>query len=179
VKPLLLAVTVLAIAPLTRAASPSDLAGARAFLERLYAHYPQPANSAEFDPTGRDASEVFDPAMVGLFRRNARLTPKGDEGDLDYDPICGCQDDASMRPLVGLVRLVGSSRATAFVSLRPPRNAADRLVLDLARDGEGWRIHDIHSKDTPSLRAFMVQANREAAARGGGLNGPSLAQRRP
>jgi hypothetical protein len=25
----------------------------------------------------------------------------------------------------------------------------------------------------------MVQANREAAARGGGLNGPSLAQRRP
>ena len=33
------------------------------------------------------------------------------------------------------------------------------LTLDLVRGKAGWRIHDLHSEDTPSLRRFLIQAN--------------------
>jgi len=36
--------------------------------------------------------------------------------------------------------------------------------LDLVLVGGVWRIHDIHTKDTPSLRAYLTDANRALMA---------------
>ena len=163
----LMAFTVAAIALALAAGSPAsaaDLAGARAFVAQLYSHYGDPAK-AVFDPTGADAKTVFDPSMVALFHKNARLTPKGDIGAIDGDPICDCQDDGGMRSRIVAARMVAADTATAEVELvfalaKPPE--VRRLTLTLVTIHGQWRIYDIHSKETPSFRAYLVKATRQA-----------------
>jgi hypothetical protein len=152
------------LAPSARAAEP---AGARSFLVKLYAHYPQRRGAPAFDPAGRSAAAVLDPPLVALIRDNVRLTPKGDAPALDGDPICDCQDDQGMSVRIGPIRATGGSTASAPVAIKfaaadPP--AASHLDLDLVLAGGQWRVHDVHSKDLPSLRAYLIQSNREAAA---------------
>ena len=52
------------------AAAP-DAASARAFVEKLYSHYPSKPNKTAFDPTGKNASAVFDPGMIAALREDA------------------------------------------------------------------------------------------------------------
>jgi len=142
----------------------ADLTSARRFLVSLYAHYPQGARNA-FDPTGADAATVFDPSTIALFAENNRLTPRGDVGAIDSDPICACQDDGGLQPRIGAIQLLSPNRASAVVVLTfaqasPPD--VQRLELTLVTVGGQWRIFDIHSKDTPSFRAYLVKANLEA-----------------
>ena len=35
-------------------------------------------------------------AMIELIRQNAKLTPEGDVGEIDGDPICDCQDSGGI-----------------------------------------------------------------------------------
>ena len=156
----LLALVFTAITP----ARAADLADARAFVQQLYAHYPEPAHST-FEPTGADARSVFAPSIIALFRENARLTPKGDVGAIDSDPICDCQDDGGLRSHIGAVRLVAPDTATAqvvltFTEASPPEER--RLTLTLVTVHGQWRIYDIRSQDTPSFRAYVVKANQDA-----------------
>jgi hypothetical protein len=145
----------------------ADLAGAKAFLAQLYAHYPAKSGARPFDPLGRQAASVFDPSFVALLREDARLTPPGDVGAIDWDPICGCQDDDGMKTQIGAIRPVGPSAATALVEVRfAGVTTSDRIALDLVVDRGQWRIHDIRTKDVPSLRADLIKSNRAAAAKG-------------
>ena len=68
------------------AAAP-DAASARVFVENLYSHYPSNPNGMSFDPTGKDAREVFEPGMIAAFREDARLS-NGEVGFVDADPLC-------------------------------------------------------------------------------------------
>lgn len=132
----------------------------------LYSHYPQPAQASAkgsfFEPTGRSASLVFDAPMIALMRENDRLTPKGDVGAIDSDPICDCQDDSGLIAKVGEIVATGPDTATAAVDLRfslasPPE--VRHLKFSLVTQAGQWRIHDIDDGDTPSLRAYLTQAN--------------------
>jgi hypothetical protein len=160
----------LAIACAAILASPiaaAEPAGARSFLARLYSHYPHREGGPIFDAAGRSAPQVFDPALVALIRDSDRLTPEGDAPPLDGDPICDCQDAEGMRAKIGAIRATGRTSATArvditFAAVKPPE--VRRLNFDLVQSRGQWRVHDIHSKDMPSLRAFLIQANREAVA---------------
>lgn len=146
------------------AAQCADIAGARAFLVRLYAHYPERDKASAFDPIGKSAPQVFDAPMVALLRTSAAQTPKGDEGPVDWDPICSCQDDADMKSEIASLTASGPTTATAVIRLRF-RDEKEQLELALSAADGGWRIHDIKSKNVPSLRAYLIQANREAAKR--------------
>jgi hypothetical protein len=144
----------------------ADVAGARIFLTRLYARYPARSGARPFDPLGQSAAAVFDPSFVALLREDARLTPAGDVGAIDWDPICGCQDDEGMTARIGAIRPAGAAAATALVDVRfPGVKTADRIELDLIVDRGQWRIHDIRTRDVPSLRADLIKSNRAAAAR--------------
>jgi len=156
---------VFTLAMVGASASPAfcgDLASARAFVAQLYGYYPQRPHAPPFDPAGRQAALVFDPSMIALFRENDRLTPKGDVGALDGDPICACQDDSGLVARIGAARLTGPSHATVHVDLRFS-NDKSSANLDLIDVGGHWRVYDVSTKDTPSLRAYMIQSNREAA----------------
>src|SRR5690242_6844281 len=74
------------------AAAP-DAANARAFVEEVYSHYPTGPNGTAFDPTGENASAVFDPGLIAAFREDARLA-NGEVGYVEADPLCQCQDDS-------------------------------------------------------------------------------------
>ena len=85
----------IAVACLASVASPvaaaPDAASAKAFVEQLYSHYPSNPNgyAVVFDPTGRNASKVFDPGMIAAFREDSRLA-NGEVGFIDEDPLCQC-----------------------------------------------------------------------------------------
>ena len=103
--------------------------------------------------------------MVALLREDARHTPKCDVGAIDGDLICDCQDDDGLTAKLGSLSAVGSRGAAAIVDLRfakesPPETR--RLGIDLVIVRGHWRIHDIETKETPSLRMLLIQSNRSS-----------------
>ena len=157
----LLSAALLSAAP----ANAAEPAGARAFLQRLYSHYPMAGGRTPFDPTGRSASAVFDAGMIALIREDRRLA-KGEVGAMDSDPLCQCQDDRGMKVDVGSPVATGPHTATAPVVLRfseasPPD--IQQVEFSLVLVNGQWRIHDIKSADTPSLRAYLIKANHDHA----------------
>ena len=152
----------LAVVMIVAAAPAVDIAGARAFVRSLYSHYPTASRKDGFDAMdAKEMPRLFHPSLIALIREDERLA--GDEVPaLDGDPVCDCQDDGDMVFTVGEVRAVGPARAVARVVRRshdkPP---LEILTLDLASGPGGWRVWDIHSVDTPSLREFLIKSNRE------------------
>ena len=143
----------------------ADLGAARAFVTALYSHYPAPKHGPEFDPTGRSAGAVFDPGMVAMLREDKRLTQPGDEGAIEADPLCACQDDSGLKAEIGDIHPVGPSHVSAAVTLRflasrPPETV--HVTIDLVDVQGQWRVHDISTKDLPSLRAYLAKSNLEA-----------------
>lgn len=161
---LAVAALICGIGPRATAGS-ADLSGARAFLTAVYSHYPRPISipaNQSFDPTGRSAAAVFDPSTVALIREDQRLS-KGEVGALDGDPICDCQDDGGLVVAMIAMRIEDANHAAATVTLEfshtSPRDIhilRFKLVHRLGR----WRIHDIATKDTPSLRELLLRSIR-------------------
>jgi hypothetical protein len=156
-----LAMAVLAAASLGGAARAADLAGARAFVSRLYAHYPTSGRGQGFDSMGAEMGRIFHPSLIALIKEDQRLAG-GEVPALDGDPLCDCQDDAAMTFTIQSARAAGPARAVVAVVRRAedePR--VETLSLDLALAGGHWRIWDVRSQETPSLRAFLIENNQE------------------
>jgi hypothetical protein len=157
----------IAVACLASVASPvaaaPDAASAKAFVEKLYSHYPSNPSRMEFDPTGKNASEVFDPGMIAAFREDARLA-NGEVGFIDADPLCQCQDDSGLKPKVVSVTMTGPNAADAVVNLQYPRDKLLVLTLHLVPVNGAWRIYDLSMGDVKSYRDDLLKANKEAAA---------------
>src|SRR5262249_22379005 len=100
------------------AAAP-DAASARAFVEKLYSHYPSNPKGSTFNPTSKNAGEVFEPGMIAAFREDARLA-KGEVGFVDADPLCQCQDDSGLKSKVVSVTMTSANGADAVVNLQYP-----------------------------------------------------------
>ena len=156
----------IAAACLVNVASPvvaaPDTASARAFVEKLYSHYPSKPHGKAFDPTGKNASEVFDRGMIAAFREDARLS-NGEVGFVDSDPLCQCQDDTDLKSKVESVTMTGPNAADVVVNLQYP-DATRALTLHLVPVNGAWRIHDLSMGDMKSYRADLLKANKEAAA---------------
>lgn len=156
----------IATACLTSIASPlaaaPDAASAKAFVEKLYSHYPSNPNRKAFDPTGKNAREVFDPGMIAAFREDARLA-NGEVGFVDSDPLCQCQDDSNLRSKLASVTMTGPNAADAVVNLQYPSETL-ALTLHLVPVNGAWRIHDLSIGDVKSYRADLLKANKDAAA---------------
>lgn len=139
------------------AAHAQDLASAHHFVAAIYAHYPTSDKRPSFEPTGNNlAHALFDASLVRLIREDERLA-HGEVGVLDSDPFCDCQDDGGMKFTVGEAKAAGPGAAKVAVSasgsdLKTP----ERLTVDLIWTPAGWRVHDIHTPNTPSLRGLLV-----------------------
>jgi hypothetical protein len=144
------------------AAAP-DAASAKAFVEKLYSHYPSKPDATAFDPTGKNSGEVFDPGMIAAFREDARLA-NGEVGYVDADPLCQCQDDGGLKATVVSVTMTGPDAADAVVNLQFPDGAV-ALTLHLVPVNGAWRIHDLSTGEMKSYLADLLKANKEAAAR--------------
>jgi hypothetical protein len=140
-----------------------DANSARAFVQTLYSHYPQPSNGPFFDPTGKNAVAVFDPGMVALFKEDQKLA-KGEVGFVDADPLCQCQDDGGLKVKILSVNLKSAQAATAVVDLHFEGGQPNPLTLHLVVVNGQWRIYDLSAKDMASYRADFIKANKEHAA---------------
>ena len=139
-----------------------DTASARAFVQKLYSHYPSKPDGKAFDPTGKDASKVFDPGMVAAFREDAKRS-HGEVGFVDADPLCQCQDDSGLTSKVESVTMTGPNAADVVVNVQYP-DATRALTLHLVAVKGAWRIHDLSMGDMKSYRADLLKANKEAAS---------------
>ena len=115
-----------------------------------------------FDPTGKNAREVFDPGMIAAFREDARLA-KGEVGFVDADPVCQCQDDSGLVAKLVSVTMTGPGAADAVVNLQYP-NETVALTLHLVPVNGAWRVHDLSTGEVKSYLAALLKANKEAAA---------------
>jgi len=161
-----IALAILAAALVTGLAGAGEPGSARAFVTWIYSHYPSSTHRPEFDALGDTTkTSVFAPSLIALIDEDARLA-HGEVGALDGDPLCDCQDDGGMTFKVASVRSVNPTHALAVIYRSYPDSMSPELgtiTLDLALTKGRWRVYDVRSKDTPSLRAFLIQSNRQAA----------------
>jgi Protein of unknown function (DUF3828) len=136
-----------------------DLAGARAFAQQLYAAYEHPTSRNGPDVLGKSAIRIFSPSLLQLIRYDQAHTPPGDAPDLDGDPICDCQDPGGLHLTALDVAAVDATHASAKATLRFPREKSARILrLSLLFTPAGWRVDDVATADTPSLRAFLQKS---------------------
>ncbi len=122
----------------------SNEASARAFVQKLYSKH-----------AGAEGA-VYDAGLLALIKKDRRLA-HGEVGALDFDPVCQCQDDGGMKSEILDVHATAKS---AVVHVRLTFTEAQPVEVipvefDLVRVAAGWRVHDIKSKTTPSLVAYM------------------------
>jgi hypothetical protein len=146
------ATAILVLAP--HVANAQNAKDAESFIRLTYNKYNTKSSSGP-DFTGRNASSVFSPSLVQLIRRDQREA-RGEVGKLDGDPICDCQDFDGLKLTEVRIAMDADSKATAFVTLLVSSDASARnLRILLVRLAQGWRIDDIATKETPSLRKLL------------------------
>ncbi len=145
------------LASLQAHAQPRD--AAQIFVQGLYDAYQHsdPVYVVDRAPT------TFAPHLLALIRHDQATTPLGDAPDLDWDPICACQDDSGLKVERIDMTEVKPGRKVATVTLRFVTESVP-VKLDLVSVHGRWRVADVHTKDVPSLVVFLEEsAQREDA----------------
>jgi hypothetical protein len=144
-------------------------AQATAFVQHLY-HLYDPFVAADQDVsklpniTGELAPSIFSPILIHLIRRDQRIN-RGYVPTLDFDPLVNSNGFYTLMLKSLRVTKNDAKKATAYVTVilygRSPSesSAAETTVNDLRLHliwlPQGWRIDDIESKETPSLRKLL------------------------
>jgi len=128
---------------------------ATAFLSHLYDLYEHPPTELGPDILAKHPLQVYSPSLYRLVRHNQLRAGPGNVGNLDYDPICVCQDNGGMKLANLQVFKTGPTTATASVTLTFPEPLTIHAKLLLVWTPAGWRVDDVQTQDTPSLRALL------------------------
>ena len=142
---LALAMLALLAAP-AEAATPAQLAQARAYVEGIYRTIP-----GRFDY----AAVRYAPELRKLVDRDSAWSrASGDVGVVDGVPFCDCQDTTPRyRVMSSSVAARGAAGAVVTILLRDEKTG--RFVIDLTLLNGRWFVADIHSPDTPSFLALL------------------------
>lgn len=138
-------------------------ASPRAFVDDLYGRYRADPDFSPFTNPG----SWFDPDLLAAMKEDERLTPEGEVGAIDADPICSCQDTGGMEAQVAGVEQTSPTTAVATVNLWVGTPDQRPLKLDLVAVSGQWRVHDIHGGGDDSFLAYVRKSNAEAKARAG------------
>ncbi len=152
-------ILILAILALAQSGNAQIEASPDAFVRHLYALYAHPAGANGPSFLGRDGNEAFSLSLLGLIHADRRAA-RGQVGKLDGDPVCDCQDSDGLQLNHLTISNQTQNHATAHVALRfagPPSSDDHKLTLYLIRTDSGWRIDDISTGWTASLRKFLTK----------------------
>lgn len=133
-------------------AQAQDNKSAKDFVRQVYADYANP----DWRHLEQRHASFYTPDLYHRILADRSSHP-GDIGELDFDPICDCQDPGDPGELkVQSITFSTFGQAklkahVAFLIANDPR-AVTLLLLDTR---SGWRIDDITSRDMPSLRALL------------------------
>ncbi|KPF81372.1 hypothetical protein IP78_05020 [Brevundimonas sp. AAP58] len=127
-----------------------------AFVRALYARYTAGGPTGEPPAPGRDP--LFSRTMNALIGADARAA-NGDVPTLNYDPLCGCQDQGEFVVTALAVAQADTNTAEANVSFTNG-GEAKTLTLELVREGPNWKIEDIVDGTTSLYDTLMAVAER-------------------
>jgi Protein of unknown function (DUF3828) len=133
------------------AAPVASAATAEQFLRGLYAKYTPNGKPTPF--VYPDAKGIADSAMLALLKGD-RDKSKGEVGAMDSDPICRCQDWNALKVISLHATTSGGAAAVADVAILDDGHV-EKIHFALVWLNGGWRIHDIGTKDEPSLVAYL------------------------
>jgi hypothetical protein len=151
------------------AAAPTgpDADAAKAFLDGIYAHYKTNSTSSKWAPMDSNAREVFDPALAKLLADDTKALAGQGVGDIDSDWLCDCQDWGVLTAAVTITS-ASPTEAKAVATLKDSQVSDDgvqrRDTFDLVKTPAGWRIHDMGTRDEPSLRDVLTKEIAELKA---------------
>ena len=98
-------------------------------------------------------AEFYDPGFVKLMNDNGALAgAKGGGEDLDYDPVCQCQDSGGHYSYVS-----GAQKGAYFDAVMKVDNDAP-WTLVLTKTPAGWRVYDVLDT-TGDLRVWLGKHN--------------------
>lgn len=122
-------------APAAAAATPAATTP-EAFVRSLY---------GADDLPGGDESAIWSARTRALLAESDRLTPEGNVGFFEADPICDCQDGTPVLQSA-TARSTGPQSADVAVvqGFAEPGNAVHRKTYNLVLEGGQWRIDDQH-----------------------------------
>lgn len=138
-----------------------------AFAQRVVALYaPNGRFWAEKGPAADAAfsrkvdAAFYDPAFARLINENGALAGRWGGGpDLDYDPVCQCQDDPGGLVVQRVTERPGGLADVAMLSgVHEAGAKPTAYTLVLRRGPNGWRIADV-VEETGSLRARLERHN--------------------
>src|SRR5689334_18371249 len=128
-----------------------NAASAEQFLRGLYAKYTHNGKPTPF--VYPDAKSIADADMMALLKRDHDKS-NGEVGAMDSDPICRCQDWEAIKVTAVHVTMQGTNAAAADLTFSDMGDV-QKLQYSLVWTKDGWRIHDIATKDEPSLIAYL------------------------
>ncbi len=142
-----------------------DAGSAEAFIRQLYARY---ATDQAFSPFADlpTVRAIATPELAQLVLRDqAASAAAHDEGGLEADPVCGCQDSGGMRVNGVAVAAAAAGQATATATLQ---FGPDRVIrrFSLRAIGTEWRIDDItDGNGRNGVRAALTRSLAEMQRR--------------
>ena len=151
-RPSLLWSCVLAMAFFARAAlAGDDLADAKKYLEGLYAPYLEADTGAHNDCFDAAFDKCFAADLAKSMEAERKATPEGDVGVLDFDPFISGQDwkitDLKIKVKQGKAGPIGTATFKNF-------GDAMKVEYDLVREGDAWKIKNMHSKEWDLRQIF-------------------------
>jgi hypothetical protein len=136
----------------TPGAHAQDTTAAKLFVQRVYAEFANPDTRHE----AQREDKFYSAGLYRLIVADRRGHP-GEVGKLDSDPICDCQDpgdpgELKIQSITFAPRTPLTLKATVIFTITTESRT---VTLSLLQTPSGWRIDDISTADTPSLRMVL------------------------
>ncbi|CAN5340333.1 hypothetical protein BH10PSE2_BH10PSE2_18890 [soil metagenome] len=126
--------------------------GPAAFVNALYAVYVAGGPKDDQPPPGRDP--IYSRMLNATIGADVRVA-KGEVPTLNYDPLCGCQDQGDFALNSVAISQTGVNAATAdvvFTNL----GTQTRQTLKLVREGVSWKVDDVVDSEGKSLSGTLL-----------------------
>lgn len=132
-------------------------------IRAIYAPYAGDSDPPRFDETGEQ--QIVSSRLLTVLKKNQRLTPVGDVGAIDWDPLCGCQDYEQLAVRRIDIQPSAEDRAAARVTISPFGKQPEVTLIDLrfVREQGRWLIDDVISAKESLFQ--LVDSNNQAIER--------------
>jgi len=127
--------------------------GPEPFVRALYAVYAGGPKDVT-PPRGQDP--IFSRQMNAVMGADIRLA-KDEAPEIDFDPICGCQDQGVFTLDSLAITQSGVNAAEAAVAFTND-GGITRQTLKLVREGVNWKVEDVVGADGVSLQATTLES---------------------
>lgn len=126
------------------------------FVSGIYSRYYRPGVASGVDTV---MLATATPSLAALFKKDVELAERYQEnGALNFDPFCNCQDPDVMHVIRIHVELTAPGMATATVDIRYDGSDPNQQVTLLLRRINGnWRVDDIPLGGSDTFRKVLLE----------------------